>query len=254
MLLAVLADIHGNLPALRAVLTELDREPVDAIVVGGDTCGGPLARAALDHLSMRPEPVHWIAGNAEREAVAVYDGGEISDDPASRAAAWTAAQLDAQWRDTIAGWPITLTLDGVRFCHGSPRRDDEIITRATPEPAIADALSGVVEDLVLGGHTHQQMIRAGSATTTYVNTGSVGLPYEGRPNAFWTVVADRRPQLRSTGYELAPALDELRDSGFPAVDGFCADSLITPVDPDWVTAYFEHVAGRKPHPGERRPA
>ncbi len=82
--IAVLADIHGNLPALRAVLDELDREPVDAIVVAGDVVGGPLVRETLELLAARREPTRWVRGNCEREAVAIYDGAPVSDDPAGR--------------------------------------------------------------------------------------------------------------------------------------------------------------------------
>jgi predicted phosphodiesterase len=252
--IAVLADVHGNLPALRAVLAELDREPVDAIVSAGDVCGGPLTRAALELLEARSEPVHWIAGNGERETVAVLDGAEISDDPAGRAVAWSSGQLDDRWRATLAGWPIALALDGVHFCHGSPRRDDEILTRGTPEAALAHALADVPETLVVGGHTHQQMIRRLPDGRVYANAGSVGLPYEGRPDAFWMLVVDGAPQLRGTGYDQSAALDELRASGFPELEKHLEGSLVSPVDPDWVTAFFEHTAGRRPHPGDPRPA
>jgi predicted phosphodiesterase len=139
MRIAVLADVHGNLPALGAVLAELDRDPVDAIVVAGDVVGGPLPRESLELLNARAEGVHWIRGNSEREAVSVYDGEPPADGPAGRAAAWSADALDRRWRDALAGWPITLVVDGVRFCHGSPRSDDEILTGATPADVLADA-------------------------------------------------------------------------------------------------------------------
>ena len=74
MRIAVVADVHGNAPALRAVLAEIDRESVDAIVVAGDVVGGPLVRESLDLLSARQEQIHWVKGNSEREAVAAYDG------------------------------------------------------------------------------------------------------------------------------------------------------------------------------------
>jgi putative phosphoesterase len=252
--IAVLADVHGNLPALRAVLAQLDREPVDAIVVAGDVSSGPLVRDALELLEARPEPVHWIAGNSERETVAVFDGGEIPDGAAGRAAAWSSAQLDRRWRDTLAGWPIAVALDGVRFCHGSPRRDDEILTRGTPDAVLAAALADVDEALVVGGHTHQQLIRHVREDLVYVNAGSVGLPYEGRTSAFWMVVADGVAQLRETTYDRAAALAELRASGHPELDDLLDDSLLHPVDPDWITAFLEHTAGRRPHPGDPRPA
>jgi putative phosphoesterase len=253
MRIAVLADVHGNLPALRAVLAVLDREPVDAIIAAGDVCSGPLVRGSLELLEARPEPVHWIAGNSDRATVAVFDGGDIPDGSPGRAAAWSSGQLDRRWRDAIAGWPIVVALDGVCFCHGSPRRDDEILTRGTPEPALAEALADVHEPLVIGGHTHQQLIRRVRDDLVYVNAGSVGLPYEGRsPDAFWMLVTDGAAQLRNTTYDQRAALDELRASGYPEIDDLLKNSFLSPVDPDWITAFLEHTAGRRPHPGEPR--
>ena len=250
MRIAVLADIHGNLPALRAVLAEIDRDPVDAIVVAGDVVGGPLVRETLELLAARREPTRWVRGNCEREAVAIYDGAPVSDDPAGRAAAWSAKALDGRWRDELAAWPISLILDDVCFCHGSPGRDDEIITRITPDPVLRESLTGVAESLVVGGHTHQQMVRNVHDTLTYANAGSVGMPYEGRPGAFWMIVADGSPELRETSYDLGAALEELRAADFPDVEEQLVGSLLDPTDPDWVAAFFEHGAGRGEDPGE----
>jgi predicted phosphodiesterase len=236
MRLAVLADVHGNLPALRAVLAEVD---ADAIVVAGDVVGGPQPREALEALAARPEPVHWIAGNAERETLAVLGGAAPAEGPPGRAARWSADALDAAWAAQLARWPIRLALDGTCFCHGSPRRDDEILTRATPREALREALADVPEPLVVGGHTHQQMLRDG-----YANAGSVGMPYEGRPGAFWLVVEDGRPRHRVTAYDLDAAAAELRATGYPDVEDLLAESLLDPVDPDAVTELFERASGR----------
>jgi predicted phosphodiesterase len=249
MRIAVVADVHGNLPALRAVLAECDAEQVDAIVVGGDVVAGPMPRDALETLAARPEPVHWISGNAERETVAVFDGAEPADGPPGRAARWSANMLDTAWRDALASWPIRLEFDGVCFCHGSPRRDDEILTRATPEDVLREALAGVEQPLVIGGHTHQQMLRDPGGGPVYANAGSVGMPYEGRAGAFWAIVDGGEVDLRSTSYDLDAALAELRATGYPDLDDLVAESLVRPVDPDWVTAFFEHGVGRGPDPG-----
>ena len=246
----MLADIHGNVPALRAVLSQIDRDPVDAIVVGGDAVGGPMIAATLELLTARPEAVHWVAGNCERETLAVYDGTAPADDPAGRAAAWSAAALDRRWRDEIASWPIRLSLHGVCFCHGSPRRDDEILTRRTPDATLLDALSPAVEPLVVGGHTHQQMVRRLGQGRTYANAGSVGMPYEGRAGAFWMLVEDGVPDPRETGYDLTAALVDLRAAGFPDLESMLGESLLDPADPEWVAAFFEHSAGRGEHPDE----
>ena len=95
MRIAVLADIHGNLPALRAVLAEINRDPVHAFVVAGDVVGGPLVRETLELLDARPESTHCVRGNAEREAIAAFDGNPTADDPAGRAAAWSATAAGA---------------------------------------------------------------------------------------------------------------------------------------------------------------
>jgi predicted phosphodiesterase len=250
--IAVLADIHGNLPALRAVLAELDANPVDAIVAAGDQLAGPFARATLDLLEGRPERVRFLSGNGERETLAA-DPTDALGPAGLSTAAWAARDLGER-RKAIRDWPIRLSLDGVCFCHGSPRRDDEVITRATPDAVIAEMLAGTTESLVVGGHTHQQMVRTVGGRV-YANAGSVGLPFEDRPGAFWMLVADGVPHLRVTTYALGPARAELAATGFPALDDFLEGSPFDPLDPDWVTALFEHGAGRGEPPGEpRRPA
>lgn len=246
----MLADIHGNLPALEAVLADTDALSVDAVVVAGDVVGGPLVAESLGLLSSRPEPVHWIRGNAEREAVAAYDGAATSDDLPGRAASWSARALSQDWRSRLASWPIAASLGGVLFCHGSPRSDDEILTRISPEAMFRDALAGVSETLVIGGHTHQQFIRRLGDNLTFANAGSVGLPYEGRPGAYWMLINENVPQLRHTAYDQAAVVRQLSASGFPALDDHLDGSLLNAADPGWVAAFFEHSAGRGEDPGK----
>jgi diadenosine tetraphosphatase ApaH/serine/threonine PP2A family protein phosphatase len=136
----------------------------------------------------------------------------------------------------------------VLFCHGSPRRDDEVLTRQTPDAALRDALRDVRERVVVGGHTHQQMVRRLDGAPTFINAGSVGIPYEGRPGAFWLIIDGGRPTMRETSYPIEPALEELRASGFPDVESLIRESLLEPIDPRAVAEYFEHLAGRGPAP------
>ncbi len=251
MRIAVVADIHGNLPALRATLAEIDAEDIDAIVVCGDTAAGPLVQPSLELLCGRPEPVYWVRGNGERETVDCYDAVERQD-ATSDWAPWTARRIDRTWRDRMASWPIALELNGVCFCHGSPRADDEYLTRATPEDLLAAAVVGTSAGLIVGGHTHQQFVRSLPGDRVVANAGSVGLPYEGFPGAFWMIVTDQSPELRVTRYDILAAADEMRTSGFPDLDETIRESLLAPVDPAWVTAFFEHQAGRGDHPGDPR--
>ncbi len=253
MRIAAVADVHGNLAALRAVLGEVDDEHVDAIVVCGDTAAGPLVQPALEVLAARSEPVRWVRGNGERETVACFDGARP---PAATSdwAPWTASRIDRRWRDRMASWPIALELDGVCFCHGTPRADDENLTRATPAAGLAAAIGATAARLVVVAHTHQQFIRDLPDGRVVANAGSVGLPYEGRPGAFWMIVEDGCPELRQTRYDVGAAADEMRAGGFPDLDEAIRESLLVPVDPAWVTALFEHQAGRGEDPGEPRPA
>jgi predicted phosphodiesterase len=230
------------------VLDEVSREGVEVVVVAGDTVGGPLVVESLELLRGRVPTVHWVAGNSEREAVAAYDGAAVSDDPA----AWSAQAMGPAWRDELGSWPISVVVDGVCVCHGSPRRDDEILTRVTPEDVILDVVQGVGERLIVGGHTHQQFVRRLSDGRTFANAGSVGLPYEGRAAAFWMVVEDGEPSLRATEYDVTAALEELRASGYPSFDDHVDGSLVAFADPAWVAAFFEHTAGRGSDPGPPR--
>ena len=118
-MLAILYDIHGNLPALDAVLAELHREPPDAVVVGGDVAAGPLPADVLDRLAGLDVPVRWVRGNADREVVAHFDRGDTdhalygADAPAERADAFTAAHIDSRHRDVLARFGvINLTIAG----------------------------------------------------------------------------------------------------------------------------------------------
>src|SRR4051794_1445708 len=120
-----LYDIHGNVDALEAVLADAG-EP-DAVVVGGDAVPGAFAVAVLARLESLTVPVHWIRGNGEREvAQAVGAPAAAPDDLAALTASVTAQELGDQRSRALGELPLTLELDGVLFCHATPRRDDEI--------------------------------------------------------------------------------------------------------------------------------
>ena len=215
MRVAALYDIHGNLPALEAVLA--DAEGVDAFVIGGDVLPGPLARETLDRLASLPS-VRYVMGNGDRESIEEFP--------------------------EVAGWEPTVTLDvdglgPVLFCHGSPRSDTELITVLTGEDRLAPMLDGVPERVIVGGHTHRQFDRA-LLGRRIVNAGSVGLPYEGVAAAFWALLGPG-VELRRTDYDVAAAVERLTAAGGKAVE-YLHESLVEPTDPDEVAAYFEKSA------------
>jgi predicted phosphodiesterase len=244
---AALYDVHGNLPALDAVLADGAFARADAVVVGGDVAAGPLPAEVLDRLAALALPVRWVRGNADREVVTHFDRGDIDpsiygpDAPAERADAFTAGRITRAHRDLLAGFEDVVRLDGALYCHGSPRRDDEIITALTPEARLAPMLDGVQEALVVCGHTHHQFdLRAGAQRV--VNAGSVGMPYQGEPGAYWLLVADGEPEPRRTAYDVDAATPALRASGFPDVDDLIRESLLEPVEATWVAHHFEERA------------
>ena len=219
MRVAALCDVHGNLTALEAVLAELEREGVERIVSGGDLLSRPFAAECLELLTRLGERVVFLRGNADRET--------------------------AEFADVVAGWPLTVELDvdglgRVLFCHGSPRSDEEILTRVSPEVRVSAALAGSDADVVVGGHTHVQFDRV-VAGHRLVNAGSVGMSYEGRPGAYWALLGPD-VELRRTDFDAGPmiaALEAMGDEG--ALDR--AGWLREPPDPDEVSEYFESQVG-----------
>ena len=214
------------------------------VVVGGDAVPGARAREALDRLNGLAVPVQWVRGNGEREVAAAVAGlsglGSDVEDPAASTAAVTAAELGAARARELGELPLTRTIDGVLFCHASPRRDDEMLTRLSPPERWAKALAGIDAALVVGGHTHQQDDRVVGAIR-FINAGSVGLPYEGDGDARWLWIENGVPELRRTAYDHVAAGRRMVDTGYPDVDSIEA-SLIEPVEAIVVTRLFEQQA------------
>jgi predicted phosphodiesterase len=236
-----LYDIHGNVDALEAVLADPRAAGADAIVVGGDVVPGAFSMECLSLLRAHELPVHWVRGNGEREVAAAAARGAdpesvAPDDLARFTAALTAAALGAELSAWLGTLPITVELDGVLYCHASPRSDEEMLTRISPAERWAQALSATEQALVVGGHTHQQDDRI-VGTVRFINAGSVGLPYEGDAAARWAWIADGTPELRHTAYDGAAAGRRLLAAGWPDQDSIDG-GLINPVDPMFVTKLF----------------
>jgi putative phosphoesterase len=232
---AVLSDIHGNLPALEAVLADVEQASVDAIVVPGDTVSGPFAAEVFDLLTERG--AHIVRGNADR---LVLEGGE------GAIGEWSAERLGDRLA-TVAAWPLTVELDveglgRALVCHATPGSDELLYTRITPDDELAGIFSGVDADVVVCGHTHVQYDRRLAGGLRIVNPGSVGMPYEGERGAFWALLGPD-VELCRTEYDVEAATAAMRDTGAPDVEAQLIRYLLEPPDPDHATRFFESQRG-----------
>jgi len=229
--IAVLADIHGNLPALEAVLEEVDRIGVDRIVLLGDIAGGPMPAQTLDRLSALGDRAVWVHGNGERELVAGLDGDAVTG-PAGEVVAACVPLLDQRHRALMADLPMTVSIDieglgPTLFCHATPRRDDEFILVDSPIQRWERVLHGVAEQVVVCGHTHMPFDRLVSRRRV-VNPGSVGMAY-GPPGAYWALLGPG-VQLRRTAYDLDSAAERLARSGYLNAAAWAEEYVLRPYD------------------------
>jgi len=223
---AALYDVHGNLPALEAVLAAIPGDA--AIVVGGDVAAGPFPAETLERLRALGDRVHWLRGNADRELTSGEEGlapAEMLD--------WVRARMTPEQIAFLHALPPTLELDidelgPVLFCHATPQNDVDIFTSITPVERVAPAFAGVEAGLVVVGHTHMQFDRE-IAGTRVVNAGSVGMSYEDAPGAYWALLPGASGDLELTMTPYEPDVGEWPDE-WPTASR------------DEATAHFETLA------------
>ena len=237
MKVAALYDVHGNLPALDAVLADPRLGHADVIVSGGDLVMGPYPGECLDRLEAEGR-TRFLMGNGDREAAELSAEGELGD-----AARWCNERLGPERLARVERWPGTVELDvaglgAVLFCHATPTSDLPILTRATPEQDAVHELGAVAADVVVCGHTHVQYERR-VGRLALVNAGSVGMPYEGSPDARWALLGSGGVELLATPYDADAALTGLSRTGFPLVERWLAPVLRGEVTAEEATDEFE---------------
>jgi len=216
MRVAALYDIHGNLPALEAVLVEVERERVDAIVVGGDIASGPPQPREVVELVRSLPNAHCIRGNADRLRDREHAGEQGLE--------WLLSKLDEERIDWLEGLPFSVVLDDTLYVHAAPDDDRTIVTELTTDEKLAGLLRDVEQHRVVAGHTHMQLERR-VGERLFVNAGSIGWPYEGRPGAYWAIL-DEGVELRRTQYDLERAAELVRASGHPRAEEVAAENIL----------------------------
>lgn len=232
MRVAAIYDIHGNLPALEAVLRDICQAEVDHVVVGGDVVPGPMPRETITCLLDFNIPVRFIHGNGEAAVLAQMAGTDTVTVPeqAREVVRWVAQQLHPEDERLFASWPKTLGfqicgLGEVLFCHATPRNDTEVFTRLTPQERLLPVFEGLDVSMVICGHTHMQFDRVIGGIRV-VNAGSVGMPFA-NPGAYWLLLGPN-VQLRHTPYDLTKAADRIRGTNYPQAQEFAARSVLEP--------------------------
>jgi predicted phosphodiesterase len=234
---AALYDVHGNLPALEAVLAKAG----DAqLVFGGDMAAGPMPAETLDRI-MALDNALVIRGNADRELLSdpLPSGGLIDE--------WVGAQLESRHREFIAALPEQVELDveglgRVLFCHGSPRSDEEMITKITPDEWLREMLEGVDADVVVCGHTHMQFDRHVDRWRV-VNAGSVGLAY-GAPGAHW-VAFGPDVEHRRTPYDNEAFAERVNTLEWSIAERFAEENIRNYPSEEEALGFFETVAAEQ---------
>ena len=155
MRVAALADVHGNAPALAAVLAEVEQEAPDLIVYCGDLTWGSLPQETLALVRALETPARFVRGNADRM---------VGNDTESVRGPWMTSQHAPEDLSFLAGFEPTVSIevDGLGrtcFCHGSPRSDEECVTPETPVERVREFMAHRDEEVVVTGHVHVQYDR-----------------------------------------------------------------------------------------------
>jgi predicted phosphodiesterase len=241
---AVAADVHGNAIALAAVAGELTAARPDLVVFLGDLTWGPLPEETWAIVQELEESfagrIVFVRGNAERAL------SELRRRPAQPGTSprerWMLAHHAAATLDALENFDndMVVDVDGlgrIRFCHGSPRSDEELITPGTPARRMRELMAGVPEQVLVSAHTHIQFDRVVESVVRSVSPGSVGMPYEGEAGAFWAFLGPE-VSLRRTEYDLELAIARYRESNDPLAEAMVA-TLLEPPTPTEVIAHAE---------------
>lgn len=233
MKIAALYDIHGNLPALNAVLKELEEIKPDSIVVGGDIVSGPMPKQSLERVLSLNETANFIRGNGDREVVMAFDGKTLPSAMSEKGrekTQWVSKQLTKAQRDFLSKLPTTITVsaDGlgdILFCHATPSSDEDIFTPLTSQEKVTDIFSDVQQKTVICGHTHMQFERQAGDTRIF-NAGSVGMPFADEPGAYWILVSPDGVEFHRTTYDFEKAAREIKASEDPQGNEFAERNVL----------------------------
>jgi diadenosine tetraphosphatase ApaH/serine/threonine PP2A family protein phosphatase len=223
---ALLYDIHGNLPALDAVIEDARAQGADEFVFGGDYA---LAGAWPRECVKRIEGLtgSWIRGNTERW---LEDPSDTPDDALlHRLIEYCREQLGGRRVERLYNLPASLSLDGALLCHASPH-DDTLTFMPQPTDADHELLANTEEKIVFFGHSHLQFTRPAERDRLLVNPGSVGLPFDGDRRAAYALWhGGHDVELRRVDYDSDSYAEQIRERMAAAI-GPTVETLVRRVE------------------------
>lgn len=231
--IAVLADIHSNVPSLDAVVEDIRHQSVDEAFVGGDLVGrGPQGALVVDKI----DELGWpsIRGNHE-DYVLDFRRHDVPDEWLAAdiwaASRWMANELDESHVEYIDSLPFSTTPEtasDLRLVHGSPTSYHEGIGPWTSDETLREHLDSIDEDLLVCAHTHRSLSRE-VENGRVVNVGSVGLPFNGDPRAQYAIfdgsAGDWDVDFRRVEYDRERFLEIYQETGFLEEGGLTATIL-----------------------------
>jgi putative phosphoesterase len=233
---AVITDIHGNLPALQAVLARIEQLGIESVLCGGDLVGyGPHPNEVCALIAERQVPTiygnyDYAIARDEKDCGCAYvdqqdrDLGQLSVE-------WTLAHTNQESKDFMRGLAFDLRFavgrSGVHLVHGSPRKVNEYLFEDKPARLYERLAAAESARALVFGHTHKPWVHEYGGAL-FVNCGSVGKPKDGDPRAAFAVLTATATgvdaSIERVAYDAQAVAAEVRDAGLP---GEYADKLLT---------------------------
>jgi predicted phosphodiesterase len=225
---ALITDVHANLPALQAALRGIEDLGIERVYCGGDLVGyGPHPNEVCSLIEERAIPA--IYGNydyaiaREEEDCGCAYVSQHDRDLAQLSVAWTLAHTDRPAKDFMRGLPFDLRFDvdgvPVHLVHGSPRKVNEYLFEDKPASLYQRLAAAEAGRVLAFGHTHKPWVREHSGVL-FVNCGSVGKPKDGDPRAAFALLRGAGDTvdvaIERVAYDAAAVAEEVRAAGLPA--------------------------------------
>jgi putative phosphoesterase len=213
MRLAVVSDIHGNLPALEAVLADLEKTHPDAVVLGGDLAlGGPHPIEVVDRLRELGWPS--VRGNTDE----ALDESRLPENARSGFLAQAAARTREMVGPERAAWLIGLPLewrgDGTVVMHATPGDCWSIVLHDAPDEKLQEVYGALGVPTSVYGHIHHAYVRRLDGLTV-ANTGSVSLSLDGDTRACYAIFEDGDIRHRRIEYDIESVAADYEKIGYP---------------------------------------